>query len=521
MMSTASFEASNKRFASETVMVERLRSESIFEDPLMYVRSSRLSRLNSEFMTSSTRFNALYHLLERLRLNQSDQVINVLQRPLYNLNQILTTLSTIGQEREFADRLEKFKTLLSDQLHESRQILVKDRARDDELLDLTTAYELLYRFCDELHSYVLTAASLKFDRDERENWSESFQQKTNVWVALAAGIRGTVTVSALAAFWASTAWPSGVSLMLSAAASVSLAAATPNPQRTAMQMGIGAFIASVAAFLEMFWVFPAIDGFALLCLALAPVLILGTFLTTRVETFGIGLGTLIVFALSAIPDNLTVYDPYTFLNDNIATILGMLVGSVAGAVVLPPNARWLWRHLERELRKQVAFAANGPLQSLKIRFESETRDLLHYASGLAAARKDVQRDLIRWHLTVQQIGHTIIELRLATALDDNNTVLDKPTMETIYTALTNLFQSPNGQNLGHAVTVVEQALAAMYKSGTGIKLQIEGPALDLVISYLHFLRTSLLDPHSPFVSLVPVQKSIASTSQPSGAPHAS
>jgi hypothetical protein len=74
---------------------------------------------------------------------------------------------------------------------------------------------------------------------------------------------------------------------------------------------------------------------------------------------GYGLGLLVFFAIGSVPNNLTVYNPYTFINDYIGMVIGMFVCAAAGAIILPPNSRWLWSRLEQELREQVLFAISG------------------------------------------------------------------------------------------------------------------------------------------------------------------
>ena len=46
---------------------------------------------------------------------------------------------------------------------------------------------------------------------------------------------------------------------------------------------------------------------------------------------GVGLGLLIFFSTGSVPDNLTIYNPYQFINDYIAMVMGMLVCAAAGA----------------------------------------------------------------------------------------------------------------------------------------------------------------------------------------------
>ena len=112
----------------------------------------------------------------------------------------------------------------------------------------------------------------------------------------ASGIRAAFILAVLGTYWVMTAWPSGATMTLIAAATVGLSAATPNPKRMAFQMACGTFIGALVGFVEMFFVLPRIDGFPLLCLVLAPVIIFGSFLTSRAKYAGVGLGLLIFFS---------------------------------------------------------------------------------------------------------------------------------------------------------------------------------------------------------------------------------
>src|SRR4051794_35928255 len=63
----ARIEATNARFVADIVGFEAARSVAVFEGPDSRMRGGRLARLNSEFMTASTRFHALHQLMNRLR----------------------------------------------------------------------------------------------------------------------------------------------------------------------------------------------------------------------------------------------------------------------------------------------------------------------------------------------------------------------------------------------------------------------------------------------------------------------
>ncbi|MDR9750370.1 FUSC family protein [Pseudomonas sp. SZMC_28357] len=500
------FEAGNVRFIAEAVGLEGLRSVTVFEDPHMRRRNGRVSRLNSEFMTVTTRFNALHQLLERLRASRADEVVAAIKPGLHDLAELLDGFSgralTHADAARLTTALASYKTALPARVRSLRAIFQQGEPSDAEQLDFHTAYELLYRFVDDLHSYAETHASLADHHHERERWDEPFTPQTNWMASAAAGIRASFILAVLGSYWVATAWPSGATMTLIAAATVGLSAATPNPKRMAFQMACGTLLAALIGFVEMFFIFPWIDGFPLLCVMLAPVIVLGAFLASRPQYAGVGLGLLIFFGTGSVPDNLTVYNPYLFINDYLAMVLGMLVCAAAGAIILPPNSRWLWRRLEQDLRGQVVFAISGKLKGLSSRFESRTRDLLHQAYGFAVSQPQVQRELLRWMLVVLEVGHGIIELRKEQALLPVHPAYadSQPWRQAIRVmgrALVRLFLQPGAGNLERALVAVDHAISRVQATDEPFAPHFDTSALRRVKSYLHFIRTSLLDPQSP------------------------
>ncbi|SDT49945.1 Uncharacterized membrane protein YccC [Pseudomonas sp. Z003-0.4C(8344-21)] len=500
------FEASNVRFIAEAVGLEGLRSVTVFEDPHMRRRNGRLSRLNSEFMGVTTRFNALHQLLERLRGNGEEHVVAAIKPGLQDLAEVLDGFSgralTSPDAARLATALAIYKEGLPARVRTLRGLFQETAPSEAEQLDFHTAYELLYRFVDDLHGYAQTHASLAEHRHERERWDEPFTPQTNWWAAAASGIRASFILLLLGSYWVATAWPSGATMTLIAAATVGLSAATPNPKRMAFQMACGTFLGALVGFVEMFFLFPLIDGFPLLCVMLAPVIVLGSFLTSRPQYAGVGLGLLIFFSTGSVPDNLTIYNPYNFINDYIAMVMGMLVCAAAGAIILPPNSRWLWQRLEQDLREQVVYAISGKLKGLASSFESRTRDLLHQAYGLAAGQPKVQQNLLRWMFVVLEVGHAIIELRKEQAILPVHPAYaeSQPWRQAIRVmgrALVRLFLQPNSSNLERALVAVDHAISRVAATDEPFAPHFDTSALRRVKSYLHFIRTSLLDPQSP------------------------
>ena len=516
------FERGNVRFIAEAVGLEGLRSVTVFEDPHMRRRNGRLSRLNSEFMGITTRFNALHQLLERLRSNAADHVVAAIKPGLQDLAELLDGFSgralTDADAARLAAALAAYKEGLPARVRSLRAQFQESAPSEAEQLDFHTAYELLYRFVDELHSYAQTHASLADHHHAREQWDEPYTPQTNWLASTASGLRAAFILLVLGSYWVATAWPSGATMTLIAAATVGLSAATPNPKRMAFQMACGTLVGAVIGFIEMFFVFPLIDGFALLCVMLAPVIVLGSFLSSRPQFAGVGLGLLIFFSTGSVPDNLTVYNPYSFINDYIAMVMGMLVCAAAGAIILPPNSRWLWQRLEQDLRGQVVYAISGKLKGLGSSFESRTRDLLHQAYGLAAGQPKVQSELLRWMFVVLEVGHAIIELRKEQAILPVHPAYaaSQPWRQAIRVmgrSLVRLFLQPSQSNLERGLIAVDHAISRVQATDEPFAPHFDTSALRRVKSYLHFIRTSLLDPQSPLAAYA--------VAKPQGFAHAS
>ncbi|WP_442964805.1 FUSC family protein [Pseudomonas sp. GXZC] len=511
----AAFEATNLRFIAEAVGLEGLRSVSVFEDPALRRRKGRLDRLNVEFMAITTRFNALHQLLDRLQVRGATAVLNAVDPGLVALVKVLEPFAgqvlTDLDAAHLSARLQRYTQGLPMQIRHLRAELLRAHPHADDWLDFHTACELLYRFADELHRYAQTHASLADHHPVRERWAEPFQPQTNWLAAVAAGLRAALVLLVLCALWIATAWPSGAAMTLVSALTVGLSAFSTNPRRMSFQIACGTLAAAVIGIFEVFFVYPQIDGFPLLCLVIAPVIMLGSFLLAKPQWAGYGLGMLVFFGTSSIPGNPTLYNPYGLINDYLAMVFGMLVCAAAGAIILPPNSPWLWRRLEQDLRRRVVFAINAPLPALGSGFESGTRDLLNQAHGLSAGQPQVQHRLLRWTFVVLDVGHAIIELRreqaqLPTLACYAESTAWRQAVRAMGQALVRLFLKPEHKPWRRALAAVEQAIECVQHSVEPFEAHFETSALRRVESYLHFIRTSLLDTRSPFAGLLPKLK---------------
>ncbi|MGF6937977.1 putative membrane protein YccC [Paraburkholderia sp. UCT70] len=302
----AQIEATNARFVADIVGFEAARSIAVFEGPDSRMRGGRLARLNSEFMTASTRFHALHQLMNRLRDSGTHGAAIAIAALEPYFNQIAPLLAKSGEPvlsaadaAHAAAQLDTYRSELPKRVRATRGEL--ETYPDAPLLDFDTGAELLYRFIDDLHAYAATYASLAVDTHARERWIERYEPKTNAIAAGVAGLRAAIVMMVLGAFWIATAWPSGSTLTLDAAAVCALASASPDPKRTAFQMAGGTVLATLMGMIAVFGVYPHIDGFVMLCVALTPFLLLGVLMTTRPTLAGYGVGYCIFLLLPRRP----------------------------------------------------------------------------------------------------------------------------------------------------------------------------------------------------------------------------
>ncbi|TAM01758.1 MAG: FUSC family protein [Paraburkholderia sp.] len=501
----AQIEAANARFVADVVGFEAARSSAIFESPDSRMKGGRLARLNSEFMTASTRFHALHQLMNRLRGEHASASVEALE-PYFR--EIAPLFAKFGEPvlaaadaAHVAQQLEAWRTTLPKRVRATRAELEAHGTAN--LLDFDTATELLYRFIHEMTEYTATYASLAVDTHVRENWIARYVPKTNWIAAGVAGLRAAVAMSLLGAFWIATAWPSGPNLVLMAATICALASSSPFPSRTASQMSAGAALAALVGMVLTFGVFPHIDDFALLAAVLAPALAFGVFLTTRPKYAGYGTGYCIILCFLAGPDNVIQYNPGNYINDAIALVASMAVAAAAFAVFLPPSTPWLRNRLLADLRGQVAHACRTRLFGLRNRFESGARDLMFQIHALVGGDDTLKRDTLRWLFSVLEVGNAVIDLRheLATLPAHPRYAAGtawRAAIRAMLGTLSALFARPGQRRHAQALTATDAAIAA----GQAVLDSFEPPReerhqLQRILSHLHFIRTALIDPQSP------------------------
>lgn len=499
------FETRFANLVDDIVGFEASRGFASFEDPNMRARSRRHARLNSEFMEACTRLHALHQLLKHMHAGQVNPVIDAASPYFRELSRLLArqndprTTDEVCAARA-ATELSAFQVTLPQRVRETRRSL--KTTAPELLLDFDTTMELLYRFVVEVLCYTQTYASLADHNHVLERSVTKYVVKTNVYVVAITFLRTAMAVASLGAFWIATAWPSGGLAVIAASITCALSSLSPNPPKLAAQMGAGALLATVAGYLVTCYVYPGIDGFPLLCVALTPLLAFGAFLAMRPSTSGYGVGFCVFFCLLAGPDNVIIYTPDLLINNGIASVVGMLVSCLVFTVIFPTQMPWRIEKTKRDLRRQVVLACKGALTGLSQQFQSSTHDLMFQLRMLLIKRSAQHRDALRWMLVTLDVGHSTIDLRNETRKASYTERLQpgwQKSLDAVMRDLANLFEYPDTDRLTRAMASVDGAIRIAQSLRDSLR---ENPGrrhqMQRILSYLHFIRTALLDRDAPF-----------------------
>nr|WP_322102882.1 FUSC family protein [Paraburkholderia sp. J41] len=496
------FEGRFARLVDDVVGFEATRAFSFFEDPTTRLRTGVLARLNAEFMDACARLHALRQLLKRLHWHG---VSLALLTPWFDELAALLAQRPRANEcdrdyaQRLADTLDAFQRTLPRNVRETRRPL--EHAHPEALPDFDTSAELIYRFTTEVVRYARTWASLMSPGHAHVPSVVRYLPRTSWYVVTFTFVRTAAVIAALGWFWIETDWPSGGLAVIAAALTCALTSAAANASRMAAQMSLGAAAATAVGYAYTCYLYPNVDGFPLLCAALAPVLAAGAFLATRARSAGYGVGFSVFFCLLAGPDNVIVYTPDLLINNGIAVVTAMLVAALAFAVIFPPHMSWLVERMCAALRGQVVLACTGELRGLGQRFQSGTHDLMHQLRLILSGHRRAHRRALRWMLVTLEVGHAVVDLRdearSAIWLDAADARWT-PALDRAREAIARLFARPDGMALRRALSAVRAATWIAQEAldaNHGDRERRHGA--QRILSHLHFIRSALLDRDAP------------------------
>jgi uncharacterized membrane protein YccC len=491
------------RFIGDIYSLESFRASAVLENDESRRHRLRLSWMNKEFMEVSTSFHAFEQLLRRQRNSGHPQVGDALLMLYRQLsNAVVVDGRSARTEHEasiIVGQLAMFRTRFAQNMIAAQQQLPYDLS-DNERLDFATGAELLQRLAGELHAYARTYASLAIDKESAgaPNISEhpALGMHFDPLAVALAGVRGALTLAIMTALWIFTDWRSGVEAITIGVITSTLFATTSSPTRTIKQFMIGAVIGTVLAYVCNFHLLTQAQGFLMLALAVAPGILIATWLTTRPSVAIVGAGVFIVFLMHIGFNSTYSANPVVFINDAIADLLAVLVSGVMYGLIDISSSQWSRNRIAAALRNLVVAACREPLALRRTRLETGARDLVQRAGSTQRIAAAEDRVVIDWLLSTLEIGHAVIALREQLQSIENTPLADplRASLETI----AELHSAPSRERRIAAITAIDTAMASLATEAARLGIQLS--TCHQLLTMLHFIHSALLDEESVLAS---------------------
>ncbi|MDR7037212.1 putative membrane protein YccC [Methylobacterium sp. BE186] len=275
-----------------------------------------------------------------------------------------------GEERPSAQSLAEARARLCELL---RTAAMRDEPDVDEVLALQRALDL--------------ARALDFARDGLGSLSEGNRPLRDVRlpthrdfaVALRAAARIALAFGLTCLLFVFAGWPATSFALVQVAATGALSSLNPDPKKFANGVLIGMSLASAAAGIVLFVVLAGGQGFPLLAIAMAPVIMLACFLSLRPATFGIGFILLVFFPVLVSPANPQVYDLQVFLQNALLVLVAAGILWLTVRLVLPVSPEQARRYAFESARRDLRDALVGEGGDATTRTSLNSDRLFQYA----------------------------------------------------------------------------------------------------------------------------------------------
>ena len=200
-------------------------------------------------------------------------------------------------------------------------------------------------------------------------------------LALLSAAAAALATGLACVLWIQSAWPEGAIAAQFAAIGCSLFATFDNPVKLLNAAIVGILVALPIGALYQFAILPQIDGFVLLMLVLAPLLLVFSFMQVVEKLEGAALVLAVTFAGALTLQGTYQPDFAGFMNGNMAEIGGILVAVATNLVFRTIDPAWNGIRISKAGWRAVARLARSPVAD-EHGWTSQMVDRL----GLAAAR---------------------------------------------------------------------------------------------------------------------------------------
>ena len=169
------------------------------------------------------------------------------------------------------------------------------------------------------------------------HWNSASTSPALMFTAWRYALAAAIAVLVGCGFWFLTKWTDGSTMLIIFGATTALFVQTDDPGASALNSAKGMLAAVVAGFVCLLGVWPAVDGFPLFALGLAPFIIGGALLKARPATIGAATAYLVYLMALVSPGNPTIYDLPAYLNKAYAFVIGVALGAAVLAILRPPD----------------------------------------------------------------------------------------------------------------------------------------------------------------------------------------
>ena len=225
------------------------------------------------------------------------------------------------------------------------------------------------------------------------------------------GLRAFLAVILGGAFWIESAWPSGSLMLTQFAVGCGLFSAAPHPETVALNFLKGVLVGVVAAYICTYYFLVNLTGFVPFALAQSLFLIPCAMLQLNPRTALIGLASCVFFIIVERPLNPMDYNPSSFLNNALATVVGTLLAVAAFRLFLPADPQLAKRYVIRRMRQGLqAMARSVPIPPY---WEWQTRmfDRVHRIADPANPAAVTTDEWFQGGLGALHLGNEVLRLR--------------------------------------------------------------------------------------------------------------
>lgn len=489
--------------------IDDLRSAAVFEKPELRLHSRRLANQSQDFLAAGAGFYAMRQARKRAVRLGDDHVLALIDRLYGHLYRALPdkregAAISATEANAFLDRLQTINNRLPRYI-ETESAELDGASEQARQLHATAAAALQWAVAD-LGVYVRGFIALRWEVSARMPSAADgvrtrdlrIASTANRMAAGASGLRATIAVSVVAALWIATGWTGGSTAVIAVSITSALFAIAPQPDVATRQLFLGCLLGWVAAFAFNFFLMPRLDGYALLAICLAPVIMTGSYINTFPRTAVIGLGFNINFCFILNVTNPAVFEPATLLDVGFGMLIGIAVSALAFSVVVPHSSAWATAQYVRQLRRDVSqTACHGPEEGMLPQFESRVRDFVVQIAAHPATDRAGRQYLLGWAYAALEIGRAMIRLRAdSRRLEGNHPDGWRAQQLEWQTAIAELFEHVTPAHHAKALQATRRA-TALLPAPVRIESGSSGYYYFRMRALLHFTELTLLDETLP------------------------